>query len=630
MLSTHEILNTGFIYSSFAFGMSVIMVLIKQLYYREKSFLGKFDIIFFNIVTTIAAWLYTASIFEILLILLFSAPFYLLAYRKLKNFYVSGKLLLTTNLLFLIFSLFWGITFIISAETALTTKILLFTSYPFILLSFFIGLVTSFEQWEVICRRDWQRPRDIKPYTRSDFNPKVCIQVPTYSEPPELVIQTLNAITKLKYDNYEVIVIDNNTKDRSLWEPVEKYCKKLGSKFRFFHAENIKGAKAGALNYVMKYVSEHTDIIAIMDSDYQPEKNFINDLIAYFEDPKVGFVQTPHDYREWGNSLYQRACYWEYKYFFETTMPSLNERDAALTVGTMCLIRKKALIEAGGWAEWCCTEDSELSIRIHALGYASVYVKDTFGRGLIPETFEGYKKQRFRWTYGPVQELKKHFRLYLPGRFSTPSFLTTKQKIHHLNHGLGYLNIGLGFILTPIYILTLVSIYFHQDVINFPSSVFYACFIYLTGVVVLKLLVYKKIMNCSFIDTLVAFIANNSLNHTYVTASLMCLVTREIPWMRTNKFKSLPLGLNALGNVQTEILMGVIFITVPLLAYILIPASGLNLVLLVTLMFKSMEYFSAPALALLSEYDLIHKNRSDTMIKSQVMGEALLSDKKNY
>jgi len=49
-------------------------------------------------------------------------------------------------------------------------------------------------------------------------------------------------------------------------------------------------------------------------------------------------------------------------------MVSYNERDAALTVRTMCLIRRTALEEAGGWAEWCVTEDSELALRIHALG----------------------------------------------------------------------------------------------------------------------------------------------------------------------------------------------------------------------------------------------------------------------
>jgi cellulose synthase/poly-beta-1,6-N-acetylglucosamine synthase-like glycosyltransferase len=70
-------------------------------------------------------------------------------------------------------------------------------------------------------------------------------------------------------------------------------------------------------------------------------------------------------------------CYWEYKAFFHTTLVALNERDAALTIGTMCLLRKKAVEEAGGWATWCLTEDSELAIRIHDLGYSSIYVPST-------------------------------------------------------------------------------------------------------------------------------------------------------------------------------------------------------------------------------------------------------------
>ncbi len=82
----------------------------------------------------------------------------------------------------------------------------------------------------------------------------------------------------------------------------------------------------------------------------------------------MGFVQTPHAYRDWHHSRYQRMCAWEYAFFFRTTMRSLNERGAALTVGTMCVIRRRALEDAGGCAEWCLTEDSELASRIHALG----------------------------------------------------------------------------------------------------------------------------------------------------------------------------------------------------------------------------------------------------------------------
>ena len=50
--------------------------------------------------------------------------------------------------------------------------------------------------------------------------------VPAYAEPPELVV-TLDALARLRYPNFEVLVIDNNTKDPALWRPVEEHCARL-------------------------------------------------------------------------------------------------------------------------------------------------------------------------------------------------------------------------------------------------------------------------------------------------------------------------------------------------------------------------------------------------------------------
>lgn len=241
----------------------------------------------------------------------------------------------------------------------------------------------------------------------------VSLHVPAYAEPPEIVIGTLNAISRLRYDNYEVIVVDNNTKNETLWRPVEAHCAQLGARFRFFHVDPLSGAKAGALNFALAKTNPKTQIVGVIDSDYQTHPNFVSDLIGHFEDKRIGFVQTPHDYRAWEENTFLTMCYWEYKAFFHTILVALNERDAALTIGTMCLIRKRALEEAGGWATWCLTEDSELSIRLHDLGYSSVYVPHTYGRGLIPETFNGYRKQRRRWIAGPVQELQYHLNRFL-------------------------------------------------------------------------------------------------------------------------------------------------------------------------------------------------------------------------
>ena len=65
----------------------------------------------------------------------------------------------------------------------------------------------------------------------------------------ELVAKTLNGLAALDYPNFEVLVIDNNTVDEKVWQPVEQYCARLGERFRFFHLPKWPGYKAGALNF---------------------------------------------------------------------------------------------------------------------------------------------------------------------------------------------------------------------------------------------------------------------------------------------------------------------------------------------------------------------------------------------
>src|SRR5206468_2951819 len=162
------------------------------------------------------------------------------------------------------------------------------------------------------------------------------------------------------------------------------------------------------------YIGTRAELVAIVDADYVADPDWLAHTVGHFEDPAVGFVQCPHAYRDYESSIFTRMANAEYTGFFAADMVALDEAGAGITVGTMSVIRLAALDTAGGWAEWCMTEDSELAIRIHAAGYSSVYIERPYGWGLIPETWEGYKKQRFRWTYGPVQELMAHARVLLP------------------------------------------------------------------------------------------------------------------------------------------------------------------------------------------------------------------------
>ena len=163
----------------------------------------------------------------------------------------------------------------------------------------------------------------------------------------------------------------------------------------------------------------------------------------------MSFAQTSHDYRDFEANHFQTMCYSEYMPTYKVAVPGIQEYDSAFTIGTMCLFRRSALEAAGGWAEWCLTEDSEVAVRLRAIGGEGIYLRDTFGRGLIPESFADYRKQRFRWTAGPVQQLRHHWRLYLPTPLGRRSKMKGWTKLLELQHSLAELAV-LG---TPIGLL---------------------------------------------------------------------------------------------------------------------------------------------------------------------------------
>jgi cellulose synthase/poly-beta-1,6-N-acetylglucosamine synthase-like glycosyltransferase/exo-beta-1,3-glucanase (GH17 family) len=265
------------------------------------------------------------------------------------------------------------------------------------------------------------------------YTPKVSIHIPAYREPPEMLKQTLDAIARLDYPNFECVVIINNTPDPALWRPVEDHCKELGERFKFVNVDNLKGFKAGALRLALVHTASDAEIIGVLDADYVVEPNWLKELVPTFVDPKVGLIQAPQDHRDGDRSVMHYAMNGEYAGFFDIGMVQRNEFNAIIVHGTMCLIRRTALEAAGSWSSDTICEDTDLGLTLLELGWQAHYTNKRYGYGLLPDNFDAYKKQRFRWAYGGFQILKKHWRRFLPGA----SRLTREQK---REFALGWLN----------------------------------------------------------------------------------------------------------------------------------------------------------------------------------------------
>jgi glycosyltransferase involved in cell wall biosynthesis len=275
--------------------------------------------------------------------------------------------------------------------------------------------------------------------------PFVSLHVPAHNEPPDMVIETLRSLLRIDYPHYEVILIDDNTDDEQLWRPVQDWCAAHGVKFK--HLQDWPGYKSGALNYALRELTDpRAELIGVVDSDYQIEPGFLRRCAPLFADSWIGFIQAPQDYRDWAHARYYRRLYYSYQYFFAVSQPSRNERNGAIFAGTMGLIRRVALDALGGWDEWCITEDAELSLRLLRAGWSGLHVDQSWGRGIMPLTFEALKGQRYRWCFGGIQILRMHWRSLIPGPGNAGNRLSTAQRWSYLSGAVQWYGDLLGLV----------------------------------------------------------------------------------------------------------------------------------------------------------------------------------------
>jgi cellulose synthase/poly-beta-1,6-N-acetylglucosamine synthase-like glycosyltransferase len=406
----------------------------------------------------------------------------------------------------------------------------------------------------------WQRRRRLDPRRRvrtevlrtvvprpDNAPPLVSIHVPAHNEPPAMVIETLRALLRLDYPRVQLVVIDDNTEDEWLWRPVESWCKRHGVTFK--HLENWPGYKSGALNYALQHLTDpDAELIGVVDSDYQVERQWLRRCVPLFKDPWIGFVQAPQDYRDWKHARYYRRLYYSYKYFFAVSQPSRNERDGAIFAGTMGLIRRVALDELGGWDEWCITEDAEISIRLLRAGWSGMHVDESGGHGIMPLTFEALKGQRYRWCFGGIQLLRMHWKSMLPGPATRKNHLSAGQRWSYLSGAVQWYGDLLG-LLFFVFLLAGAA-----DLATGGGVLFRKLTVFLAGVVPVLILLglvraialLRRSTRATWRDALGAFFIWQSTSLVVARASVLALFAKKAAFLRTPKTSERTSWWNAL------------------------------------------------------------------------------------
>lgn len=256
------------------------------------------------------------------------------------------------------------------------------------LFGFATVLLHLFMTWRLRVRQSPEAPDGLK----------VAVFIPTYNESADLVRNTLIAALNMEYPHETWLLDDGNRPEMRAMAD--------GLGVRYLARTDNTDAKAGNLNHALRHTQ--ADYIAVFDADHAPQRHFLSRTLGYFQDEKVAFVQTPQDFFNLDSYQHRwlpgrRSVWTEQALFFRVIQRGKDYWNAAFFCGSCAVVRREALDRIGGFATETVTEDLHTSIRLHKLGYRSVYHPESLAFGLAPSSVVPFLKQRIRWGQGAMQ-----------------------------------------------------------------------------------------------------------------------------------------------------------------------------------------------------------------------------------
>lgn len=294
---------------------------------------------------------------------------------------------------------------------------LLFFNVAFVLICLASALFVLFTLLNLLVDR--QSPSSHSPSLKK--YPFISVQVPSFND--SVAARCIEACLGFSYpqDRYEIMILDDST-DQKTAQLLASFAHRYPDRVRYFFRENRAGYKPGALRTWMPQA--RGELLVIFDADFVPPADFLERLAQPFEDPRVAIVQARQaTFLNDRENLVARFASYLLSLHHLILMPINHRFNAVFFCGTAGALRKRAVEEVGGWNTSSITEDSDLSVRLLARGYRSVYLPiDTLSE--VPGTLKGFLTQQMRWNFGNACVFFDHARTVLLG-----SALTLPQRL---------------------------------------------------------------------------------------------------------------------------------------------------------------------------------------------------------
>jgi len=220
----------------------------------------------------------------------------------------------------------------------------------------------------------------------------------------------LRSLMKIDYpsDRYEVIVVEDCSVDET-WNVCKQFETKYPKRIRCFHRNFSKG-KPSALNYGLKFA--RGEIIGVFDADNLVKPDVLRRTAKYFENQEVAAVQGLLSSINPEENMVTKLIHYETVLQYHALLSGKDKLGLFVHFSGTCLfIRRKVLVEVGGWRDEELSEDLELSARLAEKGHFVKFASDIQSWIEVPSSFGQLLKQRVRWFRGCMEVALKYGKL---------------------------------------------------------------------------------------------------------------------------------------------------------------------------------------------------------------------------
>jgi biofilm PGA synthesis N-glycosyltransferase PgaC len=272
------------------------------------------------------------------------------------------------------------------------------------MLAFFAGypIITSIT-WittALLFRWRWE-PKEDQPPARTGEWPFVSVMVPAHNE-QAVIGRSVRAMLRMDYPAFEVVVIDDGSRDRT-----------LGALAPLMHDRRLRivrktanEGKAMALNDAIPLM--RGEILVGLDADAEPDPLLLRWIVPHFDSPRVAAVTGNPRVRNTDNFLARLQAI-EFSSIISLLRRAQRVWGRVVTVsGVVAAVRRSAVIDVGGYSPEMPTEDIELTWKLQKRFYDVRYEPRAVCWMTVPLSFSALYKQRLRWARGLMQVLRKH------------------------------------------------------------------------------------------------------------------------------------------------------------------------------------------------------------------------------